>query len=92
MMPVAGAPPPSYVSLALMTAEELTEALSISKTTLGIWKKEGIPCVHIGRRTGKGARGLRYNLLDVRRWLDRREAARRAASHAGQDDAPAPAP
>lgn len=81
-----------YMNVKLVTSWELCEAFSIGETTLRKWRGEGMPCVHIGRSTEKGARGLRFNLMDVRRWLDRREASRRAASRARQDNAPTPAP
>ena len=53
----------------LMTAKQLRQALNICSATLTRLRHEGIPCVYVGTERGIGARGVRYSLPDVLRWL-----------------------
>jgi DNA binding domain, excisionase family len=47
----------------LLTVEELSDILKISRTTIDRWRKEGMPFMKIGR-------GIRFEFEDVKRWLD----------------------
>lgn len=71
-----------YNEIELLDAPRLMELFSISPTTLRKWRADGVPCVHIGKRTDKGAKGVRFNPRAVHLWLMKRNA-RKQAEHAG---------
>ena len=56
----------------LLTTAELMQELSVSRPTLYLWRRDGMPYVPLG------ASAVRYNLGDVLGWLAERKTASRA--------------
>ena len=48
----------------LLTVDELSDILKISRSTIDRWRKEGMPCKRIGR-------GIRFKFEEVEKWLDK---------------------
>ena len=51
--------------------------MGVSKNTVTQWRKEGLPCIYIGKVTEprRGSRP-RYNLEKVKAWLEERSKKR----------------
>jgi len=47
----------------LLTTEELTEILQVSRQTLFTWRNEGLPFMKINR-------AVRFDLEQVKKWLE----------------------
>ena len=47
----------------LLTVEELMEMLKVSRTTIYLWRKNGLPYKKVGR-------SIRFDYKEVRDWID----------------------
>jgi len=62
-----------FLSVPLLTTEQLMGELKVSRPTLYAWRRAGMPYVPLG------VRSVRYSLPDVLGWLEERKAASGAA-------------
>ncbi len=46
----------------LITSEELQEIYSLSRSTIDRWRKEGMPCIKVGRN-------VRFDEIEVQKWI-----------------------
>lgn len=53
----------------LLTARELAAYLKVSKPSIRLWQRQGMPCRRLGRL-------VRYEADKVLRWFEEREAAK----------------
>ena len=61
-----------YLSIRLLTTEQLCKEFSVTRPTLLSWRRQGMPYVPFGSRM------VRYSLPDVCEWLEERKTASRA--------------
>lgn len=56
---------------------QLAQTIGVSKNTVTQWRKEGLPCIYIGKVTEprRGSRP-RYDLEKVKAWLEERSKKR----------------
>ena len=45
-----------------LTTEELAEKLKVSRQTVWLWRKQGLPALKIGR-------SIRFNAIEVDEWI-----------------------
>ena len=62
-----------FLSIRLLTEEQLSKELCVDRITLWRWRTEGMPYLVLGSRS------VRYRLMDVQEWLKVREVVPRAA-------------
>ena len=56
-----------YLSIRLLTTEQLCKEFSVTRPTLLSWRRQGMPYVALGSRM------VRYSLPDVCEWLEERK-------------------
>lgn len=62
-----------FIAVRLLTEVQLMQEIGVSRATLQAWRRKGMPYVSLGVRL------VRYNLLEVMQWLEKRKAAPRAS-------------
>lgn len=61
------------ISVRLLTINQLCAELQVCRATVLLWRQAGMPSVPLGPYT------VRFNLLEVLQWLEKRAEASRAS-------------